>query len=152
MSTPGWVALAVLAVGATVGTWLLVRSRRRRSWVTRLEATKAEVAWLARDLIPQLRALGSVDRAVGGWQVAAPRVASAEDRLTVLEASAPSREDAARARQLRDAVRSAREQMETLSGPGRHDEWVLVLDDVVVGLEAVLGPTSVDDPSAVAPG
>lgn len=41
--------------------------------------------------------------------------------------------------------------MEMLSGPGRHDEWVLDLDDVVAGLEAVLGPTSVDDPSAIAP-
>jgi hypothetical protein len=151
VSTAGWVGLAGLVVAATVAAWLLVRSRKRRSWLTRLEAAKAEVAWLARELVPQLRALGSVDRAVGGWQVAVPRVASVEDQLTVLESSARSREDAAGARQVRDAVRAAREEMDTLSGPGRHDEWVLHLDDVVARLEAVLGPTSVDDPSAIAP-
>ena len=111
VSTPVWVALA-LVVAATVGTWLLVRARKRRSWLTRLEGAKAEVAWFARELIPQLRAAGSVDRVVGGWQVAVPRVASAEDQLTVLESSARSQEDAAQARQLRDAVRSAREKME----------------------------------------
>ena len=150
VSTAVWVAL-VLVVAATVGTWLLVRARRRRSWLTRLNGAKAEVAWFARELIPQLRASGSVDRVVGGWQVAVPRVASAEDQLTVLESSARSQEDAAQARQLRDAVRSARAKMETLSGPGPHDEWVLDLDDVVALLEAVLGPTSVDRPSAVPP-
>lgn len=149
-STAVWVALA-LVVAATVGTWLLVRARRRRSWLTRLEAMKGEVAWFARELIPQLRASGSVDRVVGGWQVAVPRVASAEDQLTVLESSARSQEDAAQARQLRDAVRSAREKMETLSGPGTHDEWVLDLDDASAPLVAVLGPTSAGSPSAAPP-
>ena len=151
VSTAGWVALAVLAVTAAVGTWLLVRARRRRSWLTRLQAMRAEVEWFARELIPQLSASGSVDRVAGGWQVAEPRVAAAEDQLTVLESSAPTQEDAARARQLRDAVRSAREKMETLSGPGRHDEWALDLDEVAALLVAVLGPTSDDNPSAVAP-
>jgi hypothetical protein len=151
VSTAVWVALAVLAVAATVGTWLLVRGRRRRSWLARLTATRAEVAWFAGELIPQLRASGSVDRVAGGWQVAVPRVAAAEDQLTVLEASARSQEDAARARQLRNAVRSAREKLETLSGPGRHDEWALDLDEVAALLVAALGPTSVDSLSGVAP-
>ncbi len=151
MSTAGWVALAVLAVAATVGTWLLVRARRRRSWLTRLQATRAEVDWFARELIPQLRASGSVDRVAGGWQVAVPRVAAADDQLTVLESSAHTPEDAARARQLRDAVRSARQKMETLSGPGRHDEWALDLDDVAALLVAALGPTPVDNADAVPP-
>lgn len=151
VSTAGWVALAVLAMLATVGTWLLVRARRRRSWLTRLQAMRAEVEWFARELIPQLRASGSVDRLAGGWQVAVPRVAAAEDQLTVLESSARTPEDASRTRQLRDAVRSAREKMETLCGPGRHDEWALDLDDVAALLVAVLGPTSVDSPGAVPP-
>lgn len=150
VSTVVWVALA-LVVAATVGTWLLVRARRRRGWLTRLEGAKTEVAWFAGELIPQLRASGSVDRVAGGWQVAVPRIASAEDQLTVLESSARSREDAAQARQLRDAVRSAREKMETLSGPGTHDEWVLDLDDAAALLVAVLGPTSAGSPSAVPP-
>lgn len=150
MSTAGWVALAVLAVAATVGVWLLVRARRQRGWLARLQAGTAEVEWFARELIPQLRASGSVDRVAGGWQVAMPRVASAEDQLTVLESSARSQEDVARARQLRDAVRS-REKMEALSGPGRHDEWALDLDDVAALLKAALGPTSVDSAGAVSP-
>ena len=151
MSTAGWVALAVLAVAAGVGTWLLVRARGRRSWLARLQATTGDVEWFARELIPQLRASGSVDRVAGGWQVAVPRVAAAEDQLTVLESSARSPEDAGRARQLRDAVRSSREKMETLSGPGRHDEWALDLDDVAALLVAALGPTSVDSAGAVPP-
>jgi hypothetical protein len=135
------VALAVLVVTVVVGAWLLLRARRRRGWLTRLEGARAEVAWFARELIPQLRASGSVDRVAGGWQVAVPRVAASEDELTVLESSAPGQEDAARARRLRDAVRSARQKMEALSGPGGHDEWTLDLDDVEALLVAALGPT-----------
>jgi hypothetical protein len=151
VSTAGWVALAVLAVAAAVGTGLLVRARRRRSWLARLHAATAEVEWFARELIPQLRGSGSADRVAGGWQVAVPRVAAAEDQLTVLESSSRNPEDAARARQLRDAVRSAREKMETLSGPGTHDEWALDLDDAAAPLVAVLGPASAGSPSAVPP-
>jgi hypothetical protein len=146
-----WVVSALLALVATVGTWLLVRTRRRRGWLTRLAATRAEVDWFARELIPQLRRSGSIDRVAGGWEVAVPRVAAAEDQLTVLESSAPSRQDAASARQLRDAVRSARGKVETLSGPGRHDEWALDLDDAEALLVAVLGPRSADSASASPP-
>ena len=138
--TAVWVAPALLAVAAAVGTWLLLRARKRRSWLKRLEITEGEVAWFAQELIPQLRASGSIDQIVGGWQVAVPRVASAEDQLTVLESSARGQTDAARALQLRDAVRSARRKIETLAGPGSHDEWALDLDDVEAGLAAVLGP------------
>ena len=137
----------MLAAALAVGTWLLVRARRRRSWLTRLQSTRAEVEWFARELIPQLRASGSVDRLAGGWQVAVPRVAASEDQLTVLESSARTPEDAARARRLRDAVRSAREKLEALSGPGGHDEWALDLDDVAALLTAALGPTPVDNPA-----
>ena len=80
--------------------------------------------------------------------VAVPRVAAAEDQLTVLESSGRSQEDAASARQLRDAVRSAREKVETLSGPGTHDEWALDLDDAQALLVTVLGPMPTDGASA----
>lgn len=149
VSSAVWVAVAFLAVAATIGTWLLVRARRRQNWHTSLRDAQAEVAWFARDLVPQLRTSGSVDQVVGGWHVAVPRVASAEDQLTALSSSAPSQEDAVRALQLRDAIRSAREKLETLSGPGRHDEWGLDLDEVEAALEAVLEP--VDGPGAVPP-
>ena len=59
-----------------------------------------------------------------------------------------SQEDAASARQLRDAVRSAREKVETLSGPGTHDEWALDLDDAQALLVTVLGPMPADGASA----
>jgi hypothetical protein len=149
VSPLAWVALGVLVVSVATGAWLLVRARRRRSWLTRLQGTRVDVAWFARELLPQLRASGSLDRVAGGWQVALPRVAAAEDQLTVLESSAPTRDDAVRARQLRDAVRSARAKMETLSGPGRHDEWALDLDDVTALLVLALGPPSVDDSGPV---
>ena len=151
MSTGAWVALALLALALAVGTWLLLRAHKRRAWLTSLQAEKDEVSWFARELVPQLRATGSLDGVAGGWQVAVPRVVSAENQLTVLESSARSQEDAARARQLRDAVRAAREKMAVLSGPGRHDEWTLDLDEVAALLVAALGPTSVDGPGAVAP-
>jgi hypothetical protein len=151
LSPAGWILLAVLAAAAATGTWLLVRARRRRSWLAGLEAATAEVEWFARELIPQLRASGSLGRVAGGWQVALPRVAAVEDQLTVLESSAHNQQDAARARQLRDAVRSATAKMETLSGAGRHDEWALDLDDVGALLAAALGPTRVDSPGATSP-
>ncbi|MET0838635.1 MAG: hypothetical protein ABWY19_07640 [Marmoricola sp.] len=151
MSTAAWVAFALLALALAVGTWLLLRAHKRRAWLTRLQAEKDEVSWFARDLVPQLRATGSLDGVAGGWKVAVPRVVSAENQLTVLESSAPSQEDASRARQLRDAVRLASNKMETLSGPGEHDEWALDLDEVETLLGAALGPTSVDDPVQTTP-
>ncbi len=151
MSTGAWVALALLALALAVGTWLLLRAHKRRAWLTSLQAEKDEVSWFARELVPQLRATGSLEGVAGGWQVAVPRVVSAENQLTVLESSAPSQEDASRARQLRDAVRLASNKMETLSGPGAHDEWALDLDEVETLLVAALGPTQVDDPGQPTP-
>jgi hypothetical protein len=47
---------------------------------------------------------------------------------------------------LRDAVRVARGRMQSLSGPGAHDEWALDVDDVMAGLEAALGPRPATGP------
>ena len=146
VSTAAWILIALLVLAAAIGTWLFLRSRKRRAWLSELEAAQAEVSWFARDLVPQLRASGSAERVAGGWQVAVPRVVAAENRLTVLESSAPGQEDASRARQLRDAVRVATNRMEAMSSPGPHDEWALDLDDVQALLVAALGPVPVDEP------
>jgi hypothetical protein len=142
-SVPAWVWWLLVAVllAAGVLAWVLIaRSRRRRAWLDRLQAAEVEVAWLARDLLPQLRSAGSLDRATGGWQVAAPRVAAAEDQLTVLESSAPGEPSGARARALRDAVRRARARMEQLAGAGPERVYALDVDDAIADLEAALAP------------
>ena len=123
MSPAGWVALALLAVVATLATWLLVRAHRRRSWLTRLATTRAEVEWFAWELIPQLRRSGSVERVAGGWEVAVPRVAAAEDQLTILESSGRRQEDAASRGSCGTPSGRRGRRVETLSGPGTHDEW-----------------------------
>jgi len=139
-STATWVALVLLVVLVMLGTWLILRSRRRRAWSTRLQVAEAEVVWFARDLIPQLRASASAEQVAGGWRVARPRIASAEDQLTVLESSAPDEQETDRARLLRDAVRSATLRMDQLTGRGGRDVWARGLDDVSDLLELALGP------------
>ena len=106
----------------------------------------AEVTWFARELLPQLRRAGSVERMVGGWQVEAARVGAVEDRLTGLEATAPNDIDRARTRNLRDAVRVARGRVQELATPGQHPEWALDVDDVIASLEAALGPATPPSP------
>jgi hypothetical protein len=140
-SVPTWVwwLLVVVLLAAGILAWLLIaRSRRRSAWQEQLQSAEAEVAWLARELLPQLRGAGSLDRAAGGWQVALPRVMAAEDQLTVLEPGAPSEVAGARARALRDAVRQARARMERLASEGPEDVWALDVDDAIADLEAAL--------------
>ena len=117
----------------------VVRARRRR-WRERLEAAETEVGWLARELLPQLRDTGSLERVAGGWQVGLPRVTALEDELTVLESSTKKVEDAARARTLRDAVRSAHARVDSLVAGGGQDIWALDLDEIVALLESALTP------------
>jgi hypothetical protein len=131
--------LAALAVAAAVGIPVLVVVRRRGRWRADLAATEAEVAWLARDLLPELRDTGTRDGAAGGWQVAgAGRVAAVEDRLTVLGSSAPGDADRERATVLRDAVRAARSRVEQVLSPGATEPVPPVLDTVVADLERAL--------------
>ncbi len=141
--TPPWVwwviGLAVVALGVLV-IWLISRSRKRNAWLAELKEAEAEMAWFARTLLPGLRQTGSLEQVVGGWRVGATRVGAAEDRLTVLESSAPDDEDRIRARGLRDAVRLASGRMDQLATTGPHDSWALDLDDTIAGLEAALGP------------
>jgi hypothetical protein len=143
---PGWgwllVALAVLAIA---GIPLLVVVRRRRRWRADLAEAEGEVAWLARDLLPEMRDTGTREGAAGAWRVAgADRVAAVEDRLTVLEPSAPGPADRARATALRDAVRAARSRVELALAPTATEPVWSVLDAVVADLEQALRPPAAE--------
>jgi hypothetical protein len=142
-SVPSWLwwLLAAVVVGVGVLTWFLVaRSRRRRAWQEQLTAAEAEVAWLARELLPHLRGTGSVEQVAGGWGVALPRVAAAEDQLTVLESTAPDEPARAKAADLRDAVREARARVEAATRRGAQEMWALDLDEAIGRLESTLAP------------
>ncbi len=132
--------LAALLLGSAVAIPLVVRARRRGAWRQALAEQEGEVAWLARDLLPELRRSGSVEQVAGGWAVGRTRVTAAEDRLTVLESTAPDDLGRERARALRDAVRRADAGMGQLTGPGPHDEWALDLDAIIDDLEHALRP------------
>ena len=135
-----WWLLAGLVVVTGALAWLLLaRTRRRRARDEQLAGVEADVAWFARELLPQLRASGSIERVAGGWQVARPRVVDAEDRLTVLQSTA-TEAGAARARSLRDAVRTSRARVDGLTAAGPHDTWALDLDDEIARLESALAP------------
>ena len=125
-----------------MGALLAVRAKRRRAWRESLESAESEVAWLAREHVPQLRDTGSLERVAGGWQVGLPRVTALEDRLTVLESSTENQDDAAAARGLRDAVRTAHARVDSLIGGGPHETWALDLDEVIARLESALAPTA----------
>ena len=138
---PSWVwwLLSALIVGSAVVIPLLVRSRRRNAWRRELGEAEADLVWLAHELLPELRQVGSREQMAGGWAVGQTRVAAAEDRLTVLESTAPDDTDRERARSLRDASRLARVRMDQITGPGTHDTWALDLDAVIADLDVVVG-------------
>ena len=69
------------------------------------------MAWFARVLVPELGQSGSLDQVAGGWTVGANRIAAVEDRLTILEASAPD-----------EATRTGRAACEMLYEP-HVDAW-----------------------------
>ena len=138
-TVPTWVwwLLAALILGAAISIPLVVRTRRRNAWRQDLDEAAGELAWFARELLPGLRHAGSRDEVVGGWAVSQVRVAAAEDRLTVLESTAPDDAGRERARSLRDASREARGRMQQITGPGS-DTWALDLDTIIADLETVL--------------
>jgi hypothetical protein len=70
--------------------------------------------------------------------VGQPRVVAAEDQLTVLESSAPDQFGQDRAQELLSASRQARARMQTLTGPGPQETWMLDLDAITDDLEHVL--------------
>jgi hypothetical protein len=141
--TPAWVwwLLAAIFLAAVAGTIAaVVHARRKHRWREELAATEGDVGWFARELLPDLRRSASLDQVVGGWHVGSARVEAAEDRLTALEDSAPTDPDRTRARTLRDAVRQARQRLDSLALVAPHDTWAADLDEVIADLEVALGP------------
>lgn len=144
-----WWLLAALLVGALVAVIAAVaRARRRRRWLAELAPAEDELRWFARVLLPELRRSTSLEQVVGGWNIGAPRVAAAEDRLTVLEASAPGDTERERARTLRDASRLAGHRLDALATDSPHESWALDLDEVTADLEVALGPPASGAPGA----
>ena len=139
---PSWVwwLLAAAALAALVAGVLVPRSRRRAAWTADLTAAEAEAGWFARELLPQLQRTSTSDALAGGWQVAAGRVTSLEDRLTGLESSAPDDTQASRPRQLRDAVRAARSGVERLIAAGDMGSSAAQLGSIAAQLAASLPP------------
>jgi hypothetical protein len=80
-----------------------------------LSSAEADVAWFARQLIPQLSQVSSVQQIAGGWRVSSGRVVATEDRLTSLESAAVDEAGRSQARTLRDAVRGARARLDGLA-------------------------------------
>ena len=135
-----WWLLGALAVAAAIAVPLLLR-RRRQAWEAELAAAEDEVIWLARDLVPQLRMASTADQVRGGWAVSADRVATAEDRLTALEATARREQDRTRARALRDVVRASRDRIQAVASGAVADPSV-ELGRVAADLEAALAAVS----------
>jgi hypothetical protein len=133
-----WWLLAALLVGAAIAVPLIVRSRHRAAWRRELADAEGELAWFARELLPQLRHASSREEVAGGWTVGEQRVVEAEDRLTVLASTARDQAGRDRCRELLVASRQARDGMKALSRPGPHDSWALDLDTVMSDLEHVL--------------
>ena len=134
-----WWALAGLLLAAAIATPLLVRAHRRQVWKADFATATQEVAWFARELVPELAQSGSLDQIWGGWTVGANRIAAVEDRLTVLEASAPDDVTRTGTRTLRDTVRASRGRVEELLQSGDPEAISPTLNEVAAGLDAALG-------------
>jgi hypothetical protein len=139
-TVPPWVwwLVGALLLGVAVAVPLIVRGRRHAAWRAELVEAEGEIAWFARDLLRGLRHARSREEVSGGWTVGQPRVVAAEDKLTVLESSAPDQVGGYRARELLNASRQARARMDTLTGPGSQETWMLDLDAIIDDLEHVL--------------
>ena len=142
---PSWVwwLLGLVALTAAIVIPLVVRSRRRRAWASDLAGATDEVVWFARVLLPQLRASAEPSLIAAGWGANATRVASAEDRLTAMVATAPNDVEQARALGLRDSVRAAREQLGQLAAPANRHLLPDALPSIAARLDA--GLAAVDD-------
>lgn len=132
-----WWLLAALVLATLAAVPMVITAHRRRTWETELAAAELEVRWFARVLLPQLREAGSAERVQGGWRVGEGRVSDAEDRLTGLEMSGRDEAGRARAKALRDAVRTARTEIRELAESGASDV-TQQLDAVAAELHAAL--------------
>ncbi|MBA2955910.1 hypothetical protein GON03_16360 [Nocardioides sp. MAH-18] len=129
-----WWLLAAAVIAGAIAIPLVMRTRRRTAWQQGIAKGEADLAWLSRQLVPQLRT------GAAAWTASsAARITATEDRLTRLADEAADDAGRARAIALRDAARNARHRLDalpadpTVAGP--------VLDEVSASLEAVLAPT-----------
>jgi hypothetical protein len=138
-----WWALAAAAlVAAALAAFLVPRARKRSAWRAELAEAEGEVGWFARQLLPQLQQGQTLDEVAGGWQVAQGRVTAVEDRLTGLETTGPDEGSVARARDLRDAVRSARSGIESLVATRSDPYFARELGAITTRLTAALEPVA----------
>lgn len=141
---PAWVywLLGLVLLAAAIGIPLYLWARRRNGWRSEVAAAEADMVWLARTHLPELRLKAdSPERVAGGWEVAGEgRASAAEDHLTALEASAPDETEAARVRALRDGVRAARLRLSGLQGLTSAEAVAGTLDAAIADLETPLGP------------
>jgi len=137
---PAWLWWVLAALLAGLALWLFLRARRASAWDAELAPVEAEVDWFGRELLPQLQQTRTPDALAGGWHVSAARVEAAEDQLTGLEASAPDQTRAARARTLRDAVRTSRTEVDTLVANRDQASTPVVLAAATTRLLAALDP------------
>lgn len=107
-------AAAAVLLAATIALLVVRRHRRRRAWADAFAAGVEQATWFARALMPSLAQAGSFEQLARTWQVSSAQVSAIEDQLTALESTAGEPDRAARARTLRDAVRSARVRVQTL--------------------------------------
>ena len=140
-STPAWLWWLIGAVVLTVAVliaFLMRKRNRKRAWADKLSSSQTDVAWFARELIPQLSQAPSVQQMAGGWRMSSDRVIAAEDRITTLEAAAVDDMGRGQARTLRDAVRGARARLDTLATVYDRAEAFSQLQAAAGELEAAL--------------
>jgi hypothetical protein len=154
---PAWVwwLLAAIVIALAIAVPVLLRRRRMDRWLEDFERARAEIVWLARELIPQLRQIGSRELAAGGIEVSSARIIATEDQLTALIASAPDDVTLERSRILRDALRDARTRLDAVASSGTDETLATDLDEVAGVLEAALattGPTGTTAGTGPTPG
>jgi len=133
-----WLIGAIVLAVIIVSAFLILRNNRKQAWADRLSSSEADVAWFARELIPQLSQAPSVQQIAGGWRISFGRIVAAEDRLTSLESTATDEIDRGQARILRDAVRSARARLDALAVVGDMGTAMSQLQAAAGELEAAL--------------
>ena len=137
-----WLIGAIVLVVGVVSAVLIRRNSRKQAWADQLSSSEADVAWFARELIPQLSQAPSVQQISGGWRISSSRVVAAEDRLTSLQASASDDVGRGQAQTLRDAVRDARARLDSLAVVGDMPTAMSQLQAAAGELEAALASIS----------
>ena len=145
---PSWVwwLLAALAIAAAIAIPLFIRASRRKAWHTELAAAEAEAAWLARELVPELR------RNAGSIRPSGRRLVGRRRRARDRRRGRPHRPHGVSLRTtprspgrptVRDAVRDSRQRLDALAGCRRPGSSLSAeLDAIAAVLETRPGDSS----------